>query len=557
MKRCYFYIGITMIVTVILTCFLIMETSLFKPKKLVDDNKLIEMQSWVYTTDYNNYIQETSLPWRPNITRPNSIIFMKSKLPVFDDNKALLIDTYMKNVKVSIGEEPIFDSTWEDDSSAASSIGRGLYFVDIPRKYSGKEIQLTITSPFTQKQGEVNGVYLGEKAGFFIMMLKDAGLENAVAATMIFVGLVSIMIYIVTFYKSRIYFNLACIGAFSVLFGLWIVGSTSLYQIVYNNSYLGYIVECFAYYSMPIPLLIFVLVTYNIREKKLIVGLIGTFTIFLFTVIVCHSLGIFQIHQCSGAYNIILLAAFGLVSYIFVVEIRRGNRDILIFALGVMAMLFCASIEIVLFFTSDIKTPIGVYLIGLFALIAAIGFSMAKYIIRLNYDKVRNRELKQLVYRDISTGVFNRTKFDEDMNNIEKGVGPESNVCIIVVDVDNLKRTNDTEGHLEGDRLIYETASILQRCYYGVGTVYRIGGDEFVVICENKDEVTIDKCELSRSNLVEEVRKLTCKYLAMSVGRAYYRFDVDESIYCAFARADKLMYENKNQRKKSLIKNVK
>ncbi|MEF9953602.1 MAG: GGDEF domain-containing protein, partial [Clostridium sp.] len=183
----------------------------------------------------------------------------------------------------------------------------------------------------------------------------------------------------------------------------------------------------------------------------------------------------------SGAYNIILLAAFILVTYVLTVEIRRGNKEIRIFALGSIAMLICGSVEIVLFFTTNIKTPIGIYLIGLVAFICAIAFSMARYIIKLNFEKVRNRELKHLVYRDISTGVFNRTKFDEDMNRLNKKLGTNASICIIVVDVDNLKRTNDTEGHLEGDRLICETASILQRSFFNVGTVYRIGGDEFVV----------------------------------------------------------------------------
>ncbi|MEF9952746.1 MAG: diguanylate cyclase [Clostridium sp.] len=557
MRKSYFYIGITIIITIIMTSFLVIETSLFKPKKLVNDNSIISMDTWTYTTDYNDFAQSATLPWRPNITRPNSVIFMKSKLPIIEDNKCLLIDSYMKNIKVSILGETIFDSTWDRDIGAASSIGRGLYFVDIPRKYSGEEIEIAVSTPFTQKQGEVNSIAIGEKAGFFLAMVKDSGVENAVAATMIFIGLICIMIYLVTFYNSKIYFNLACIGVFVLLFGFWIVGSTSLYQIVYNNPYIGYIIESFSYYAMPIPILIFLIATYNIREKRLVVGLIGAFTTFLFTVIVCHTLGIFKIHQCSGAYNIILLAAFILVTYVLTVEIRRGNKEIRIFALGAIAMLICGSVEIVLFFTTNIKTPVGIYLLGLVIFICAIAFSMAKYIIKLNFEKVRNRELKHLVYRDISTGVFNRTKFDEDMNRLNKKLGTNASICIIVVDVDNLKRTNDTEGHLEGDRLICETASILQRSFFNVGTVYRIGGDEFVVICVNQDQLTIDKCELNRGRIVEEIRNKTCKYLAMSTGRAYYRKEFDDDMYCVFARADKLMYENKNQRKKQIIMNVK
>lgn len=100
------------------------------------------------------------------------------------------------------------------------------------------------------------------------------------------------------------------------------------------------------------------------------------------------------------------------------------------------------------------------------------------------HEKNYEEELINMGYSDKLTGVKNRTyietKFEELDNN------PESYFSIIIGDLNGLKITNDTFGHHEGDRLIKKTAEILQSVCLNNEIIARWGGDEFVILIEDK-----------------------------------------------------------------------
>lgn len=88
-------------------------------------------------------------------------------------------------------------------------------------------------------------------------------------------------------------------------------------------------------------------------------------------------------------------------------------------------------------------------------------------------------KLDKLSYNDTLTGLFNRNRYTEQMRALQKQ--PPPTLGIIYLDIDGLKRANDTYGHAYGDALLIRTSDILVNvCSCDV---YRIGGDEFVVLC--------------------------------------------------------------------------
>ena len=91
----------------------------------------------------------------------------------------------------------------------------------------------------------------------------------------------------------------------------------------------------------------------------------------------------------------------------------------------------------------------------------------------------RAMERHRLAYHDVLTGLPNRAAFDRHANQITRdGLG------LILLDLDNLKFTNDTFGHRAGDDLIKEVAVRLQ----GVAQrLFRVGGDEFAIICRARN----------------------------------------------------------------------
>ena len=91
-----------------------------------------------------------------------------------------------------------------------------------------------------------------------------------------------------------------------------------------------------------------------------------------------------------------------------------------------------------------------------------------------------------LAYHDELTGLQNRRYFKEVLNKYIDNYTPTSeSISLIFLDLDNLKMVNDTFGHSKGDLLIKEVSNLLKGCLSKADHVFRIGGDEFVLLFFN------------------------------------------------------------------------
>jgi diguanylate cyclase (GGDEF)-like protein len=98
-------------------------------------------------------------------------------------------------------------------------------------------------------------------------------------------------------------------------------------------------------------------------------------------------------------------------------------------------------------------------------------------------------EKDQLAVRDGLTGVFNRSYLEVTLERTTKNLRRHGGtVSIIFLDVDDMKRVNDSRGHQAGDRLLRELAALLNESCRDSDMVARYGGDEFVVLMPNTDE---------------------------------------------------------------------
>lgn len=190
--------------------------------------------------------------------------------------------------------------------------------------------------------------------------------------------------------------------------------------------------------------------------------------------------------------------------------------------------------------------------LGLVLLLTAV---MSNNFLQTSAALKQNKELAKLAAIDTATGLFNRSKCQDLFKSTVKSTEKEVD-AVIVIDLNDLKKTNDTQGHRVGDELIYNFASLLKEScniHQIKPFVGRYGGDEFVVYYRNvasEGDVTTYLKELHF--LAEEFNKNERRF-AVSYAEGYaVNNDAHRelSIRELFDLADENMYKNKQEMKR-------
>jgi diguanylate cyclase (GGDEF)-like protein len=138
--------------------------------------------------------------------------------------------------------------------------------------------------------------------------------------------------------------------------------------------------------------------------------------------------------------------------------------------------------------------------ISLPILIAVVGIALAALLTALVLIWSRNermQELKQQASHDPLTGLKNRRRFGEDLRTeLARSRREETVGAVLMLDLDNFKRVNDTLGHPAGDRVIADIAGVLNARMRSTDVVARLGGDEFAVV--------LPRCDLDEAEEVAD-----------------------------------------------------
>lgn len=155
-------------------------------------------------------------------------------------------------------------------------------------------------------------------------------------------------------------------------------------------------------------------------------------------------------------------------------------------------------------------------------------------------------------HRDGLTGVGNKSAFmDKEIEINHEIISGNANFSVAVFDVNKLKVTNDIFGHMAGDILLSTVSAHLSASFVEAD-IFRIGGDEFVVILKNEDSTN---CDALVTRCIEGMKNLSLEgYPECRVSCAYgaSQFDarIDHQLSDVLRRADKEMYKNKAITKK-------
>ena len=199
------------------------------------------------------------------------------------------------------------------------------------------------------------------------------------------------------------------------------------------------------------------------------------------------------------------------------------------------------------------KTILFNLLIGI-GTIFSLGASVAvSHVLSTNQKlRITNSEIKYLLEHDELTDLYNRRKFYTTLNAC---LSDKSSGFIALLDMDNFKNINDILGHTYGDKILNHIAKILHEESSNEVSIYRIGGDEFVFLCDGcKHSDFLDQrlARIIHSFMVNNEVDRVKNYLTSSIGVVNYPND-GQNVEDLLLKAEVAMYRAKKNGKNQVV----
>lgn len=206
---------------------------------------------------------------------------------------------------------------------------------------------------------------------------------------------------------------------------------------------------------------------------------------------------------------------------------------------GVLVIEFDGERQYSNFVSILVGTPVIGIISSLFAVIIAF----------FKFKRVSNPTYQDMANTDYLSQMKSRNSFDTDMFNIQNS-GNLDRMAMICIDLNGLKKINDTYGHIIGDSYISAASKVIKQSLNHNQIAYRIGGDEFVIMLWDSDCEEAESIINNIRNNIQVENERSALRLSVAIGYAVYDSTIDKTLYNTFERADTNMYNNKK-----LIKN--
>ena len=186
-----------------------------------------------------------------------------------------------------------------------------------------------------------------------------------------------------------------------------------------------------------------------------------------------------------------------------------------------------------------------------FNLIIYLSIIFLIFIIYFVYIKIKKGiEIESIT--DKLTGLFNRMYFDVIFNYfIEKYKRNKTPFSMLIIDIDNFKKINDTYGHQKGDEILENIGEIIKTTIRKTDFAFRYGGEEFVIIFPDTNIETAYKVAQRLLNNISSQIKLDSKPVTISGGIGEYKGENPRDF---FEKIDEALYFAKRNGKNQILK---
>ena len=487
-------------------------------------------------------------------------ITMERTFPADTDctGHALLLQIKQAAVTVSIDGEPIHQYG-QERIERNKTVGSGYLPVDLPDDYAAKTLKLQFTVAEDKAFSSFEPIRVYEWKNIYRIILTENRIPLFLGCFLTIFGLVTCCITFLAMLFSQKFTRILCISLFSVCIGLWTLCYYNVLLIFTMPLYTISLLEYLSLYLAPIPLIIYMREDAFALKRPAICTIYWVlFAVQLLATSVFLALHTIDLVHCAATLKYMQVLILCHLIFSAVVEFMnlRISRQLIhrLFLIGMLVLSGSVCYDLVFYYFNRylgiaISSTKGIASVGLVIFIAML---LISFYLDMTQKMMQEKERDFLIksaYTDELTQIHNRRYCMEYMTRVREMENPD--YTVFCFDLNNLKTTNDTYGHAQGDILIRSAADVIINAFEPHGIVARMGGDEFIAIAEtnNPEEVSAMIREF-RDNIAQKNEEIPDLHLSIAFGYASCS-PKEYNIEKIYQIADDLMYENKQKMKKS------
>lgn len=366
----------------------------------------------------------------------------------------------------------------------------GTVMIDIPLDSTdgGRMIEIVFIPCYDDTSCYLDDFKLGDTADITAFSLSDRSISAATCVIMFSCG---ILLMIIHFVIKRIAPDMSgelfYLGLFAATTSGWALVETKYLNFFELDTGALHNLSCMLLTLIILPLFMFYQRDFGKRNSRIVpfVCLVSIVNYLLCSIL--HFSGILDFHDSLTITHISIGIGCAGVIYstlvrIFKDKIRYKTDVVSVIGMGVIAVF--ALIDIVRYRSGGVGDSAMFTRIGLLIYIITLGICSLSYTAEMVKKGTKAEIISRLAYEDGLTGMGNRTAYKEHIAVLDNN----SEHTFFVFDINNLKYVNDNIGHQTGDKMIIAASRIIDKVFSPIGKCYRIGGDEFICVCESAQD---------------------------------------------------------------------
>ncbi|MCR5762062.1 MAG: GGDEF domain-containing protein [Treponema sp.] len=454
--------------------------------------------------------------------------------------------SHHQTVIFSLNGKVIYEYNIEKNPSWLEDYRSFYHIVELPPVHNG-EMCLSFTPVGDKYIGEYASIYIGSYQEILVRIFLER-------IDKLLLGIMLLIIGIICFFLSKMYKRnfsedktLLHLCFISFLFGMWILEDSKFLQFIIHNQGIHWCLEYLNQHFILLSAILFMRDVTVSSKKKLSNFFVISSILVSIIVITLQLAGIVQLYNSMYILQMFSVAFCVYIMYLVNVgSFFRSKQRQKLFN-------FFMILSVIVFFIIIIGRLNRSY--GSIALNFGIIFMFISFMFIANqktidkYEAVQQAMLYQkLAFVDFNTGVASKTAWFSLIEKFNPEKDKMINCCLLLFDMNNLKKLNDTKGHLFGDKVISTFCECLTKAFIEDGTVFRIGGDEFICFCRHSSEEDVE-FRLKKFKELEAGYNGTELEFSCAYGYVFFTPTSKDDFTEAQQRADSLMYDMKRKMK--------